>query len=120
MITIGNSGAEIASTNYWETEQARKGFCYLSGNAGTWRLLVPPTIEPLLGEMKTGKSVTIERSLQEPARCWDVVFEDGTSSPFALSIDKKMVDRAMEKGSCRFSVWTIKGKVLELACTVKA
>lgn len=119
MIEIANNGAEIASTNYWETEHAHGGLCYLSGNAGTWRLLVPPEAEVLLAEMRTGKKVSIEPSLQVPGRCWDVVFEDGTTSLFSVAIDKKQVDRAMQPGKCRLTVWTVGGKVLDLACVVR-
>jgi len=42
MITIANDGPDIASTNYWATDHARAGIVYLSGNAGAWRLLMPP------------------------------------------------------------------------------
>lgn len=119
MIEISNNGAEIASTNYWDTEHAHSGFCYLSGNAGTLRLLVPPEAEVMLAEMRTGRTVTIEASMHMPGQCWDVVFEDGTDSPFSVAIDKKQLDRKLEKGSCRLAVWTSRGKVLDLACVVR-
>jgi hypothetical protein len=119
LISITNSGPDITATNYWETEHAHGGFCYLSANAGTWRLLVPPEAETLLAEMRTGKKVSIEPSLHAPGRCWDVVFDDGTSSPFSVAIDKKQVDRAMLPGRCRLTVWTVGGKVLDFACVVK-
>ncbi len=38
-IEIGNKGTEIVKTNYWQLEPAKKGFCYLSWNAGAARLL---------------------------------------------------------------------------------
>jgi len=72
MISIGNEGDDIKSTNYWATEHMSVGLCYLSGNAGTWRLLVPEACEGALREMRTGKSATIEPSLHDP-RCWDRV-----------------------------------------------
>lgn len=58
MIHIENQGAEIASTNYWDTPHAQRGFCYLSGNAGVWRLLVPEAQAALLAEMRTGLQKT--------------------------------------------------------------
>lgn len=119
MIEISNDGPAIRETNYWGTEHARAGLCYLSGNAGAWRLLVPPAAEGLLAEMRTGKRATIEPSIQQP-RAWDVVFEDGTGSPFALAIDRRQVDRAMEPGSCRLTVWTQAGQALDLPCEVRA
>jgi len=118
MIEIGNDGAEIAYTNYWQTEHAARGFCYLSGNAGAWRLLVPAAAASYLDEMRTGRSVTIEPSLQNQG-CWDLVFEDGTSSPFFLAVDKRQVERAIEPGKYRLTVWTEDGKQLDLPCNVR-
>lgn len=43
MITISNDGQKIVSTNYWDTEHAKRGFLYLSWNAGAGRLLLPDT-----------------------------------------------------------------------------
>lgn len=119
MITIQNNGADIVATDYWDSEHAAAGFCYLSGNAGVWRLLVPEAAEMLLPEIRTGKSVTIEPSLHLPGQAWDVVFEDGTDAPYSLAIDKRQLDRALTPGACRLAVWTQRGKVLELACVVR-
>ncbi|OLP04598.1 hypothetical protein BLL52_4135 [Rhodoferax antarcticus ANT.BR] len=118
MIEIGNNGSEITYTNYWDSEHARCGFCYLSANAGVWRLLVPPEGEVMLAEMKTGRSVSIEPSLHEPGRCWDVVFNDGSDAPFFVAVDKQQVDRAMLQRLCRLTVWTRRGKELDLSCEV--
>lgn len=119
MITIGNNGPELTQTNYWLTEHAAAGLCYLSGNADTWRLLVPPPALHLVVEMKTGHSVTIERSGAVATPAWDVIFEDGTETPFAVTVDARQVDRAMTAGSCRLTVWTELGKMLELPCEVR-
>lgn len=116
---IANDGESIAATDYWDSEHANAGLCYLSGNAGVWRLLVPEAAELALPEMRTGRSAAIEDSLHEPGRCWDVVFDDGTSSPFSIAIDKRQVDRAMQPGATRLAVWTQRGKVLELPCVVR-
>ena len=85
MIEIANQGALIASTNYWQTEHANAGLCYLSGNAGAWRLLVPEAAQGLLAEMRTGLTASIEPSLHLTGN-WDVVFEDGSDSPFSVSL----------------------------------
>jgi acetylornithine deacetylase/succinyl-diaminopimelate desuccinylase-like protein len=118
MITIANAGAAIAATNYWDTEHAHGGLCYLSANAGVWRLLVPPEAETLLAEMRTGKKATIEPSLHLLGH-WDVVFEDGTDTPFSVAIDPKQIDRAMQPGRCRLHVWTRRGREIDLVCRVK-
>lgn len=119
MINIANDGEQIVSTNYWELPHAKKGLLYLSGNAKVWRLLLPAAAEGgMLPEMRTGKRVVIEPSIQS-AGCWDIVFEDGTDSPFAVALDKRQVDRAVEPGECRLTVWGEGGKLLDLPCTVR-
>jgi len=119
LISIGNAGTEIASTNYWHTAHAASGLCYLSANAGTWRLLVPAPTEHLLPEMRTGTHATIEPSLQARG-CVDIVFEDGTPAPFALTLDLRQIDRTLTPGECTLAVWTQAGKQLVLACAVAA
>lgn len=118
MFTIENRGAEIASTDYWDSEHASAGLCYLSANAGTLRLLVPEAAEGMLPEMRTGKRVTIEPSISDP-RCVDIVFEDGTSSPFSLALDKRQIDRVLSRGNgIPLTVWTQRGKVLSFTSTI--
>jgi len=119
LIQILNNGPELANTNYWTSQAAHAGFMYLSGNAGAMRLLVPPTAEYLLDEMRTGQYATIEPSLTHPGQCWDVVFHDGSSEPFAVAIDKRQMDRSITPGDFRLTVWTVNGKVLDLACKAK-
>jgi hypothetical protein len=119
-ITIGNDGPEIGSTNYWDTSAARAGLCYLSGNAGALRLLVPQALaDRCLPEMRTGKRVAIEVSMHSP-QCVDVVFEDGTQTPFCIALDRRQVDRL--GGAAKnvpFTVWTPQGKVLTFKATVE-
>jgi hypothetical protein len=118
MVTIENDGPLIRATNYWQTKHAAMGLCYLSGNAGAWRLLVPQRSENLLDEMCTGTRATIEPSIRLES-CWDIVFEDGSDSPFSLTLDRRQVDRAMDPGECRLTVWTELGKELDLPCLVR-
>lgn len=119
MIEIANNGPDIEFTNYWATEHASAGLCYLSVNAGTLRLLVPAAAEGLIAEMKTGKRASIEPSMHDP-RCIDIVFDDGTDSPFSLAIDPKQIDRALGKnGVAALTVWTSRGRELRLQCEIK-
>lgn len=118
MIEIANDGGNIASTNYWRTDAARQGFCYLSGNAGVWRLLVPPAAEYLLPDMRTGQRASIERSVRR-TDCIDIVFDDGTTQPFSLSLDRRHVDRALQVGPYRLTVWTDAGRQVDLPCDVQ-
>lgn len=122
MITITNNGQALTSTNYWQTEHASTGLLYLSGNAGALRLLVPEAAEGLLAEMRTGKRVTIEPSLHLPdGQCVDLVFEDGTDSPFSVAVDLKQIDRPLQRGAgIPFTVWTeVGGQVLALVADVR-
>lgn len=119
LISISNSHQNIKETNYWETEQAKSGLCFMSGNAGALRLLVPKSAEGYLADMKTGKRVTIEKSLYSP-RCIDVVFEDGTDSPFFVALDKSMALGVSKPGTnIPFSVWTEEGLQVKLHANVK-
>lgn len=124
VLTIANNGPDIAETNYWDTELNRRGLFYLSGNAGALRLLVPDAYVGAVAEMKRGRFVTIERSIQQ-GNAVDVVFEDMTDSPYCLALDKTaQIDRAgllQPKDNISFSVWTrTGGKVLSLSCGIKA
>ena len=115
---IRNLGADIPETDYWTTEHARRGLIYLSGNAGVWRLLVPAAAEHLLAEMRTGKSVTIERSPQDPAAAVDIVFDDRSSTPFSATIDRRQIDRPISPASTSLCIWTQRGKEFCLPCIV--
>lgn len=56
---------------------------------------------------------------QRPA-CIDIVFEDDTDSPFALSLDRRQVDRSLANGgNILFTVWTPIGKQLTLYADIR-
>ena len=55
-----NDGEKLISTNYWQSEPAKKGECYLTWNKGTGRLLVPQSFIQLIEEIKRTKIVEIE------------------------------------------------------------
>jgi hypothetical protein len=119
-IEISNKGPDIASTNYWNTKQADAGLVYLSANAGALRLLLPSKIGGHLDEMRTGKRVLIEPSMQTPRTHWDLIFDDGTPSPFFVSISSRQMDRGMTAGTgVPFSVWTSRGKELEFKAEIR-
>ena len=56
---------------------------------------------------------TIEPSAIDP-RCWDIVFDDGSATPFCIAIDKRQLDRTLTAGRGVLSVWVPTGKTLEL------
>ena len=61
MLHLANQGQKIVSTNFWDTEMARRGYAYLSWNAGAARLLLPGALGPAVREMKSAKYVIVSR-----------------------------------------------------------
>jgi hypothetical protein len=97
-IKIESDGPKIVSTNYWETDYARNGVCYLSINAGCYRLLLPESLRKWISEMKTGQEVVISRgptprSNPPKSDALEILFEDKTNSPFVVLIGPEQVER---------------------------
>ena len=113
MLSIQNAGPEIVSTNYWQTPYAAKGVVYLSINAGAFRLLLPPALETSLSDM-SAKEVIVSRGpwTEEDQRdAIEILFEDGSSSPFVLLFGIQQIDRlppATDEGrrDMALTVWT--------------
>lgn len=118
MITIGNKGPEIDSTNYWDTEHAQSGYLYLSFNAGAARLLVPDSQLAAIKEMRTGKYVIISRGKYQGREAYELLFEDNTDNPYSIHIVAEQSDRLIPATDAGkdfiFTVWTKPGKQLEL------
>lgn len=122
VITIENDGPRLVNTSYWQTENCARGLFYLSTNAGTTRLLVPPNQEHQIREMRTAFEVvqTLGRLSDEPnqGRVVEVMFEDGSDSPFCIYIEEKQIDRLWtvkdQKKSWTFSVYTQTGAIDQL------
>ena len=121
LIKIENDGSEIVSTNYWDLEHAARGFCFLSLNAGTARLLVPKPMEPQIPEMTAAVSLAIiTRGEFKGRESLEIMFEDGSNSPFALHMSTEQVDRLFSDADrhkeFRLSIWTQGGKQAEFPC----
>lgn len=89
MIVIENHGSLIVATNYWQSEMAQAGKRYVSCNAGAIRILMPATLRPEINEMRTAKVVIVSRGPWPVAGIDEAVeflFDDGTDSPFALTL----------------------------------
>ena len=71
------------------------------------------SVAALVREMRTGRRAIIEPSVSDP-RCWDIVFDDGTATPFSIAIDKRQLDRTLTTGRGVLTVWVPTGKTLEL------
>lgn len=123
MLTIHNRpDGTISDTDYWQSEYNARGLAYLSGHRLGLRLLLPTAhADEWLPKIQTGKRAVIE----PPARQGytnhiDIVFDDGTDSPFSLCLDRtKQLDTALRSGSTRLLVYA--GSLqnpLELPCTI--
>jgi hypothetical protein len=96
LITVENDGAELVATNYWHTENAKKGYVYLTVNAGCFRLLVPRGKGLSLDDIKSGKVALVTRGPWPEMGKHDaleLLFEDYSDSPFILHIVAEQVDR---------------------------
>jgi hypothetical protein len=95
-ITVENDGQEIVSTNYWQTENATRGYCYITTNAGAIRLLLPSVRKVWLDDMRTAKEVVISRGPWPDAGKQDAVeilFDDHTENPFAINTSIEQWER---------------------------
>ncbi len=102
-IVFQNDKQLITSTNYFETEHAKSGLCFLSVNAGAIRLLLPASLEKHLVDMKD-TSVEIEKNI-ERTDSLVVWFDDRTDAPFRLQIDYQMCDHVPKKDTWDFFVY---------------
>ncbi len=96
MFEIINKGQALVSTNYWMSEHARAGYCYLTWNAGAARLLVPDAVKHVLREMKGANEVLISRGpwLDHGGReAIELLWEDGSDEPFCLHLVAEQCDR---------------------------
>lgn len=123
MLTIHNRpDGTIASTDYWQSEYNKRGLAYLSGHSRGLRLLLPTAhAAAWLPEIQTGTRAIIE----PPARQGypnhiDIVFDDGTDSPFSLCLDRtQQLDTALRSGNTRLLVYADRlQSPLELPCQI--
>jgi hypothetical protein len=121
LFRIENNGQAIASTNYFDSEHAAKGYFFLSTNAGCVRLLVPDSQQAAIQEFKTAKYVILSRGPwpeQGRTDALELLFEDLSNSPYALHIVKDQCDMLPDgKGDWTLAVWSRWGK--EFDCKLK-
>lgn len=115
MILIGNAGADIASTNYFQSSQAASGLFYISWNASTARILIPDNKLSEIDEMRTGRVCVISRGRLQGVDCLELMFDDGSDEPYVLYLDIRCTDRVITPGNEPFKVaaWTSRGKAAE-------
>ena len=123
MLIINNRpDGTIADTNYWQSECNARGLAYLSGHSLGLRLLLPTAqAAEWLPEIQTGTRAIIEPPVRQgyPNHI-DIVFDDGTDSPFSLCLDRTLqLDTALRSGNTRLLVYA--GSLqdpLELTCAI--
>jgi hypothetical protein len=115
VITIRNNGPELVATDFFDSAGARQGLCYLSWNAGAARLLLPDVWDnpSLLAELATGRLVVISRGKLHGVEAYEIMFDDGSETPFAFHIDARQSDRLVpaREGEFIATAWTRRGKV---------
>ncbi len=117
MFVFENKGQALAGTNFWDSDHARAGYFFLSWNAGAARLLVPDSQKSVIREMKS-RYVIISRGRYEDREALEVLFEDGTDTPYSMLIGAEMTDRlipeADQGGGLVVTIWTRGGMKLRL------
>ncbi len=71
MFSVVNEGQAIKHTDYWQSEQARSGYLFLSWDAGAARLLVPDASEALLKEIRGAQYVIISKGEPKAVARWN-------------------------------------------------
>jgi hypothetical protein len=112
-IIIHNQGQAIRSTSYWDSEQAKAGYVYLSWNAGAGRLLIPDRLKPILREMRDAREVLVSRGPwvdQGHRDALELLWEDGSDNPFCLHLVAEQTDRRLPEeqqgGGFVITAWT--------------
>jgi hypothetical protein len=113
MLLVSNDGPLITATNFWDLPEQTLGKFYVSLNAGAFRLLVPDVHRDSVDEMATAKGVAVSRGpwpAQGLGDAFELLFDDGTSNPFALHVSPQSFDRVPTAenvaGDWAFTAWT--------------
>ncbi len=99
MIETVNHGPLVLSSTYWGSEVEQAGKLWVSCNANALRLLVPRTDRELIEAARQSQYAILsrgpwpEKGLQD---AFEILFEDGSDSPFALHLSASSFDRLPE------------------------
>ncbi len=84
----------ITRTNYFQSPMARGGYCFLTWNNRTARLLMPRDMcSEIVPEVRGASHVIISFDGQH----YDLLFEDHTDSPYALMLTLSLSDRSVPR-----------------------
>lgn len=110
-LIIENKGQDIVRTFFWETEMAKRGFLFLSSNAGAFRLLVPLTFGDI-HEFQLAKDIIITRGFWERSKgdAMEILVNDGSDNPYSLHLSQSQLDRWPSSNDVGktfvFTIWT--------------
>lgn len=98
-ISVANDGPIVKATNYWESTYAKTGHCFFSINAGCIRLLLSGKETPPLDDdiLTTTQYVIVTRGMYHGQDGYEVLFEDNSSSPFAIHTLANQWDRLLPR-----------------------
>jgi hypothetical protein len=89
MIRFENHGPILIGSNFWESEECAAGKLTVSINAGAFRILLPPAMEPVIPDMQTARECLVSRGPWPAAGlpdAFEILFDDRTSGPYALHL----------------------------------
>lgn len=84
-----SDGPDLVATDYWRGPLAARGVVYCSVHESALRVLLPPSLEHVLPEMRTGREVLVSRGPWpelEQEDALELLWEDGSAAPFAIQI----------------------------------
>lgn len=98
-ISFENNGPTLIASNYWDSDYAKRGFLFLTTNAGAYRLLVPDLQLNCVQDMLTAKEVilTYGFSKSDSQHMVEILFDDHTNFPFVLNLSINQLDKGITK-----------------------
>jgi hypothetical protein len=109
MIQVVNHGAHVAATDYWLSDLNSRGLFFLSINTGAFRLLMPDALAWAVQEFETAQHVIISRGQFQGQDAYEILFDDGTDTPFSVQVGINQADRVVPSSddgqTVIFSAW---------------
>lgn len=94
-IITTNHGPLITASTYWGSAIEDLGKIWISCNAGAIRVMVPRVMRRIIEDMRAAQYVVASRGPWPAggrADALELLFEDGTDSPFSLHVGPESVD----------------------------
>lgn len=115
-IQIRSDGPILTEANWWDLPPGKE-LCFLSINAGCFRLLVPPFWEDSILDMKEGVHEVVISTIDSrfsSEYVAEILFDDHSVAPFAIQLSADQVDRLIcndySVRAVTFAVYVNRGK----------